>query len=265
MGDRYGFEAEHLTVERNFNPEIGFLRREDFRRNFGMFRFSPRPAGPSPDPEVPVRDELRSLHRHQRPPRDAGGDGAGRRWTSRTATSGAWSSSNNYEFLDEPFEIADGLFLPVGGYRFNEVEARYTIGPQRKVNGSAVGRRRPVLRRHAHGSRLPGPDRADQPARHRARDRLQLGRPGGGLVRREAPDRARHLQPVAAQGADGACPVQLRRRPRSGPTCASGGSSAPARTCSSSTTRAATRRSASTAPSSARAPSSSKVTRLFRF
>ena len=41
-----------------------------------------------------------------------------------------------------------------------------------------VGRRRPVLRRDAHGSRLPGPDRGDQPARRRARDRLQLGRPG---------------------------------------------------------------------------------------
>jgi len=39
---------------------------------------------------------------------------------------------NNYEYLDEPFEIVDGLFLPVGGYRFNDVEAQYTIGPQRK-------------------------------------------------------------------------------------------------------------------------------------
>ena len=27
----------------NFNPEVGFLRRDDFRRSFGSFRFSPRP------------------------------------------------------------------------------------------------------------------------------------------------------------------------------------------------------------------------------
>jgi hypothetical protein len=45
---------------------------------------------------------------------------------------------NNYEYLDEPFEIINGLFLPVGGYRFNDVEANYTIGPQRRVNGTVL-------------------------------------------------------------------------------------------------------------------------------
>ena len=43
-GDRYGFEYEHLRVGSNFNPEIGFLRRRDFRLNRGQLRFSPRPA-----------------------------------------------------------------------------------------------------------------------------------------------------------------------------------------------------------------------------
>ena len=42
-GDRYGFELEHLAVGQDFNPETGFLRREDFERSFGSFRFSPRP------------------------------------------------------------------------------------------------------------------------------------------------------------------------------------------------------------------------------
>ena len=49
---------------------------------------------------------------------------------------------NNYEYLDEPFEIADGLFLPVGGYRFNEVEGRYTIGAAAEGQRHRVGRRR---------------------------------------------------------------------------------------------------------------------------
>ena len=30
-------------VGTDFNPEIGFLRRDDFERSFGSFRFSPRP------------------------------------------------------------------------------------------------------------------------------------------------------------------------------------------------------------------------------
>ena len=42
-GDRYGFQAEHLVVEDNFVPEVGFLRRDNFRRSYGTGRFSPRP------------------------------------------------------------------------------------------------------------------------------------------------------------------------------------------------------------------------------
>ena len=43
-GDRYGFQLDHLLVGDNFNPEVGFLRRDDFRRTFALARFSPRPA-----------------------------------------------------------------------------------------------------------------------------------------------------------------------------------------------------------------------------
>ena len=41
--DRYGMNVEHLSVGDAFNPEIGFLRRESFRRNYAQGRFSPRP------------------------------------------------------------------------------------------------------------------------------------------------------------------------------------------------------------------------------
>ncbi len=43
QGDRYGFEYEHLVVGENFNPEIGFLRRRDFRLNHVGLDFTPRP------------------------------------------------------------------------------------------------------------------------------------------------------------------------------------------------------------------------------
>jgi len=135
MGDRYGFEAEHLAVERNFNPEAGFLRREDFRRNFGSFRFSPRPAGPSAIRKYQFETSF-----------DHFTDTDGRLETQVAQAQAGMDLQNgdewrvefrnNYEYLDEPFEITEGLFLPVGGYRFNEVEARYTIGPQRKINGT---------------------------------------------------------------------------------------------------------------------------------
>ena len=134
-GDTFGFEAEHLVVERNFNPETGFLRREDFRRSYGMFRFSPRPAGPSPIRKYQYEASF-----------DYFTDTSGRLETQVAMAQAGMDLQNgdewrlevrnNYEFLDEPFEITDGLFLPIGSYRFNDAEAAYTIGPQRKVNGT---------------------------------------------------------------------------------------------------------------------------------
>src|SRR5262245_53218700 len=42
--DRYGARVEYLKVGDNFNPEVGLVRRDNFRRSFALGRFSPRPA-----------------------------------------------------------------------------------------------------------------------------------------------------------------------------------------------------------------------------
>lgn len=39
----YGFQLERLAIGADFNPEIGFVRRNDIRKSFAQFRFSPRP------------------------------------------------------------------------------------------------------------------------------------------------------------------------------------------------------------------------------
>lgn len=39
--DRFGVQLEHLAVWGNFKPEVGFLRRTDFQRQFALARFSP--------------------------------------------------------------------------------------------------------------------------------------------------------------------------------------------------------------------------------
>src|SRR5262249_50032 len=41
--DRYGATAERLVIQPNFNPEVGFVRRNDLRKSYGYVRFSPRP------------------------------------------------------------------------------------------------------------------------------------------------------------------------------------------------------------------------------
>ena len=43
--------------------------------------------------------------------------------------------SRQYEFLEEEFEIADDIILPIAGYSFQDARVWYRFGPQRRVTG----------------------------------------------------------------------------------------------------------------------------------
>ena len=84
--DRYGLQVDRLVVEPNFLPEIGFVRRTDMRRNFGLVRYSPRPTV---DPQPAEADGV-GQPQLRRPTRRTGSTRA-RRWgcsrpSSPTAT-----------------------------------------------------------------------------------------------------------------------------------------------------------------------------------
>ena len=146
MGDRYGFEAEHLVVQPNFNPEVGFLHRADFRRTFGMFPFSPRPA----ESTAIRKYQFEAAFNHyftnsegrietQQAQAQAGMDlQSGDEWRVEVR--------NSYEYLDEPFESPTGWSCrsaATGSTRSRRGHRRAPAQSQRLV----LGRRRPVLRR----------------------------------------------------------------------------------------------------------------------
>jgi hypothetical protein len=137
-GDRYGFEVEHLLVDENFNPEIGFLRREAFRRSFAQARFSPRPKN---IPWIRKWGLEPSFDYITNP----GGDALESRQAQLTGRVEFANGDNfgvdyerNYEALDEPFEITDEVTIPTGAYRFDNVRVRYELGPQRRVSGGVT-------------------------------------------------------------------------------------------------------------------------------
>ena len=45
-GDRYGVLLERLVIGDTFNPDVGYVRRNDIRLSQAQFRFSPRPDAP---------------------------------------------------------------------------------------------------------------------------------------------------------------------------------------------------------------------------
>ena len=133
--DRLSLKVERLAVGANFNPEIGFVRRDDFRRTFVEFRYTPRPRS------------LRSVRRFVFiPSLDYFNDGAGLLETRlQQLLLGAefengdrlfTGITDNFEFLKEPFRIARDVSVPIGGYSFVNTKVVYALGEQRPVAGA---------------------------------------------------------------------------------------------------------------------------------
>jgi hypothetical protein len=130
-GDRYGAWIEHLTVNPNFNPDIGFVRRPDMRREFALFRFSPRPANRS----SAVRKYYFNTWGEYIT--TTGGRVQNKTLTGEFAVDFQSSDratvrfSNFYEYLPVPLVLSPAVRVPVGAYDYRSVLVGYNFGPQR--------------------------------------------------------------------------------------------------------------------------------------
>ena len=132
--DRYGFQVSHLLVGGNFNPEVGFLRRDDFRRTFASAYFSPRPASIQAVRQFTWRANFNYIE-----------NGAGivetrearASFNTEFETSDAFSVdvASAYELLERAFEIHADVTIPPGRYEFADVTLGYLLGGQRRANG----------------------------------------------------------------------------------------------------------------------------------
>jgi hypothetical protein len=140
--DRYGARAEYLKIGDAFNPEVGFVRRDDMRRSFTQLRFSPRPARrASPSALNAVRKFTweASLEYIL--------NGAGsletRQQTGRfniefnSSDQFTIEANRNYELLVVPFRIGS-VVVPTGGYNFDDVTVSYAFGQQRPASGTVA-------------------------------------------------------------------------------------------------------------------------------
>ncbi|MEQ1896410.1 MAG: DUF5916 domain-containing protein [Vicinamibacterales bacterium] len=133
--DRYGVEFDRLAVGDNFNPEVGFVQRDDFRRTNLLARFSPRPKNNrlvrkyyyqgSIDRFVDKQGEIQS--------RNYQGYFSIELQNTDRLTAQVNSSA---ERLVRPFTIYRGVTLPVGRYDFNSANVSMSLGNQRALSGS---------------------------------------------------------------------------------------------------------------------------------
>jgi len=133
--DRYGARAEFLKVGDNFNPEVGFLRRDDFKRSYAQLRFSPRPKNVPRVRKFTWEAGTEYLV-------NGAGDLETREHTGRFNTEFENSDgvtldvTDTYEMLLLPFSPGAGVIVPPGSYSFQTFQASYTMGPQRPVSGT---------------------------------------------------------------------------------------------------------------------------------
>ena len=136
-GDRWGVQAERLVVEPNFLPEVGFLRRTDLRRNFGLLRFSPRPTTIRHVRKLTFQSSANYTTNNQ--------DRLDTRELSATFQTEFVNSDvasiayvDNFERLVLPFAVAPGVTIPIGSYDFHILQVSYAAGQQRRASGTLV-------------------------------------------------------------------------------------------------------------------------------
>ncbi len=133
-GDRYGFDAEHLLVAPNFNPEIGFVLREDIRKSSVGARFSPRPQSLESVRKFDIEGAYR-LYQTTAGELETELFNLEFRTHFQNSDMANAGYGRNQEVLFEPFEIVEGVFIPVGAYEFDRYNASYWFGRQRPVSG----------------------------------------------------------------------------------------------------------------------------------
>lgn len=137
--DRYGVNLQHLTVQPHFNPEIGFLRRQDFRTHHASARFSPRPA--------PTSAHLKAFRKFYYEGSFDYTTNNDNELESRAAVVAfradlengsalTTSVERDDEVLTEPFTIAPNVVLPMGQYSFDRMNTSYQLAPRLRIRGS---------------------------------------------------------------------------------------------------------------------------------
>jgi len=134
-GDRYGLSYGHLVVEDRFIPEIGFVARDNFRRNSATARFSPRPQSIDLVRRFVVSGRFEHLA--------TADEGELETREARLLLESEFENSDqlsfffndHYELLTRPFTISPGVTIPIGGYNFRNVRVSYRFGAQRPVSG----------------------------------------------------------------------------------------------------------------------------------
>ncbi|MGH9785868.1 MAG: hypothetical protein ACRD88_16990, partial [Terriglobia bacterium] len=131
--DRIEFTLEHVSIQKDFNPEMGFVPRGNIKRNFAELDYQPRP-----NIEGIRQMEFGSAFEYIT---NQQGELETRALELEWGTGFESGDAVNLQFtrtlerLAEPFPIRGGGTVPVGAYRFNEYQMSFESFRGRRISG----------------------------------------------------------------------------------------------------------------------------------
>jgi len=134
-GDKYGLIADYTVVGDNFNPEVGLVRRDNFRRYSSFLRFSPRPRSIESIRQFRLGTRYERIESLDTDALETEVFGGGLSVEFENSDQLSVFGNINFERLDTPLPISSAVSVPVGDYDFKSVSFQYGLGGQRRVSG----------------------------------------------------------------------------------------------------------------------------------
>jgi hypothetical protein len=135
-GNELTVEAGYNQIQKNFNPEVGFIRRGNNKRYNGEFSWKP---------VIETSNVIRNLE-FGTSTEYFGGDATGKIETRTEQLNLGIEFQNNaainfamtdtFDRLTEPFNIRTGIAIPTGDYRYLGYAADATTNPGRRLSGN---------------------------------------------------------------------------------------------------------------------------------
>jgi Domain of unknown function (DUF5916) len=134
--DRYGVAVEHLKIGKDFTPEMGFVRRPDYRNSSATLRFSPRLKTHKRIRQLSWTynfDNITNSADTQLENRNNQADFA---IDFHSSDRLAVTYIDQFEFIPAAFTISPGVRVPRDRFNYETFRVSYTLGNQRKVAGT---------------------------------------------------------------------------------------------------------------------------------
>jgi hypothetical protein len=135
--DRYGLALDYLVVEPNFNPEVGLMRRENFRRNFVQARFSPRPDRSPLIRKWTTQGSFEYITDDRNHLESRALTGLLQAELQAGYTAGV-TYERLYEFVPTSFPVSRGVRIAPGSYNYQNAEFSFLATAQHRISGTGV-------------------------------------------------------------------------------------------------------------------------------